>query len=131
MNLTDGGAQHLRSLAGLHVLLVEDDYLVGLKMRDLLEDLGCKVIGPVPSAKRAAQAIAREVPDAAVLDIHIKDGTSVPIAEELLRAARPFIFVSGFQSPSHLLPEDLRSCRRISKPVDSSTLEEALSDAMG
>jgi two-component SAPR family response regulator len=112
------------------VLLVEDDFLVGLNIKEMLERLGCEVLGPVASVEQAVQVVENERVDAAVLDINIVGGTSVPIAERLRIQERPFFFVTGYHSPCHLLPDVLQDVCRLVKPVDERALEAALRDAM-
>lgn len=112
------------------VLLVEDDFLVGMNLKQMLERIGCHVIGPVASVAQAVEELDREQVDAAVLDINIADGTSVPLAERLQSASRPFFFVTGYHSPRHLLPEVLQDVRRLTKPIDEQTLSTALREAM-
>ncbi len=112
------------------VLLVEDDFLVGLSIKTILESIGCIVLGPIPTVAKALAALETEHVDAAVLDINIVGGTSVPIAQLLQERHQPFVFVTGYQSPQHLLPELLRNVKRLSKPVNERTLATALRDAM-
>lgn len=113
------------------VLLVEDDFLVGLSIKAMLERLGFEVVGPVASLSNAVETINNESVDAAVLDINIVGGTSVPIAERLRALARPFFFVTGYQSPTHLLPQELQGVRLLNKPVDERSIAAALKDVMG
>ncbi len=131
MAFTDHMGEAVPALHECRVLLVEDDYLVGLSMRSILEQLGCEVVGPVASLSKALRMVEDDLPDAAVLDINILGGTSVPIAERLRDHERPFIFVSGYQSPRHMLPEMLQKVQRLAKPVDERSLRLALHDAMG
>ncbi|TIU45146.1 MAG: response regulator, partial [Mesorhizobium sp.] len=43
------------SLSGLHILVVEDAFLVALDLSDQLTDSGCEVIGPAASVEQALQ----------------------------------------------------------------------------
>jgi len=113
------------------VLLVEDDFLVGMNLKQMLERLGCEVLGPVATVEEARNLIEHEQVDAAVLDINIIGGTSVPLAERLRDQERPFFFVTGYHSPRHLLPDILQDVRRLVKPVDEQSLSTALRDAIG
>lgn len=120
----------LESVHQRRILLVEDDFLVGLSIKSILESIGCVVLGPIPTVAKAMAAIESEHVDAAVLDINIIGGTSVPIAQMLHERDRPFVFVTGYQSPQHLLPELLRNVKRLNKPVNERTLATALREAM-
>lgn len=130
--LTDLTRDSSEMIAGRSVLLVEDDYLVGLSIKSMLERIGCRVHGPVASVAQAKELIEQTQlnVDVGVLDINIAGGTSVPIAEMLQALHRPFVFVSGYQSPSHLLPPMLRQACRLTKPIDEQSLARALSDVM-
>ena len=130
MLFTESGRTTMLELTGCRVLLVEDDYLIGLKIKEILEAFGCEVMGPVASANKAVRLLEDDLPDAAVLDINIADGTSVPVAELLQRRCRPFIFVSGYQNPGSMLPEVLRQVRLLPKPVDEFALRDALNAAL-
>jgi len=58
-------------LAGLRVLVVEDELLVALMVEDALTDQDCVVVGPCSRVREALQAVETANLDAAVLDINI------------------------------------------------------------
>lgn len=107
------------------VLLVEDDFLIATLSRSMIEMVGCEVVGPVQSVERGLDQARNAQIDAAVLDVQILGGTSLPIAEELLKRGVPFVFVSGFADIPEM-PEHLRNCMRLEKPVDDEQLARAL-----
>ena len=113
------------ALSHQQVLLVEDNFLVGLSLKSIIESYGCNVIGPVASVEEGLLSIEQEGIDQAVLDINILGGTSVPIAEALHSRNIPFLFVTGYNSP-RLLPDYLKECRQVRKPVDGRVLRDAL-----
>jgi DNA-binding response OmpR family regulator len=82
-------------IAGRRILVVEDEPVIGLVLADMLEELGAEVDGPWPSAAEALSALVDERPAAALLDLHIEDGTSLPVADRLAEAGIPFAFLSG------------------------------------
>lgn len=118
------------SLEGRRVLLVEDDFLVGLSLKLMLERMGCEVVGPYATAEEAILRIDTEGVDLAVLDINIVGGTSTPVATRLVETKRPFVFVTGYQSPRSLLPDWLHERRRLEKPVDEGSLRRCLEAAL-
>lgn len=72
------------SPAGLRILVVEDEMLIAVLIEEMLQGLGCHVVGPV-SRLDAALRLAHEEPlDAAILDVRIRGGQVYPVAEELL-----------------------------------------------
>lgn len=66
------------------ILIIEDEALVAMELRFVLEDLGHEVIGTVADAK-AARALAAETEvDLALVDIHLSDGaTGIDLGREL------------------------------------------------
>ena len=64
-------------LAGLHVLLVEDDYVVAMELERWLRAAGARVIGPAARVEQALGLIGPRVPDAAVLDINLDVGFGI------------------------------------------------------
>lgn len=85
-----------RALAGLRILVVEDEMMVAMLIEDFLEEFGCTIVGPVGSIPEAIRLAATEAIDGAMLDMNI-DGRSIyPVAEELAHRDIPFIFVSGY-----------------------------------
>ena len=74
------------SPAGLRVLVVEDEMLIAVLIEEVLQGLGCHVVGPV-SRLDAALRLAHEEPlDAAILDVRIRGGQVYPVAENFLPA---------------------------------------------
>ncbi len=66
------------------ILIVEDEALVAMELRFVLEDLGYEVVGTVGDA-HSARDVARETEiDLALVDIHLSDGpTGVALGREL------------------------------------------------
>lgn len=116
------------TLAGKHILVVEDVYLVADDIRRALKRAGADVLGPVPDAVSGLQAAREQKLDAAVLDINLADELSYPIAEELDRRGVPFLFATGYDDWAMPLP--WRGVRRIQKPFDVNELLAAVSDVI-
>jgi DNA-binding response OmpR family regulator len=116
------------TLRGLRVLIAEDNFLIGESLRELLVDLGCAVIGPVPDLAEVMAAIEAEGFDAALLDIHLGDANILPAATELASRGIPFIVTTGGDSPAGL-PILLARAPRLNKPFGVRRLEEVMNDA--
>jgi light-regulated signal transduction histidine kinase (bacteriophytochrome) len=63
-------------LAGLRVLLVEDQALIGLDTEDTLRQLGAASVILVPGTADARCAIAEQLPDCAILDFNLGHETA-------------------------------------------------------
>ena len=84
------------NLAGLRVLVVEDEMMVSMLIEDMLEDLGCKVVGPA-SRLDEALALAKEAElDCAVLDVNLGGQSIFPLADFLRAKGAPFAFATGY-----------------------------------
>lgn len=112
-------------LAGMRILVVEDNYLVASALQQHLEELGCTVVGPVPSLEEGLAMVDTHDLAGAILDINIIGGTSAPIAHALRQRHCPFFFITGYTSP-RLLPDSLVDCRRLMKPIDEELLERTI-----
>lgn len=110
--------------AGLRVLLVEDEMLVGMLLEDFLCEFGCEVIGPVTTLESAVVRAQDEQVDVALLDVNLAGADAYPIADVLVRRGIPFAFMTGYRFPHG----DSRFAQRpsLQKPVDRAALEAVL-----
>ena len=58
----------------LRVLVVEDSWEISTGLQILLEASGATVVGPVSTTADAKRLISEETPDAAIVDINLRDG---------------------------------------------------------
>jgi DNA-binding NarL/FixJ family response regulator len=69
------------------ILIVEDEALVAMELRFVLEDLGYDVVGTAPDARTARTLAMRGGVELALVDIHLSDGaTGVGLGQELGQA---------------------------------------------
>jgi CheY-like chemotaxis protein len=88
-------------LQGLRVLVLEDETIVLLMIEDLLDDLGCHVVGPASTVPEALALAEAGGFDAALLDLNLGRGeTSYPVADMLAARHVPFAFVTGYSAVS-------------------------------
>jgi len=80
---------------GKRVLLVENEALIALVLRDMLEELGFASVEHVVTLASAMASVQDRPPDIAVLDLHVTDGLTLPLAEVLARRGIRSIFVTG------------------------------------
>ena len=108
----------------LRVLLVEDEGLVAMMLEDLLEDMGCEVVG---SLATVAQAMAwiddGGEADAALLDVNLGGETVFAVAEALAARAVPFAFTTGY-GEGH--DPRFASAVMLGKPINQDRLIAAL-----
>jgi len=113
------------SLSGVHVLIVEDNFVVADALRFMLTGFDATVTAIVPSLAHANAALALNRVDVAVLDINLNGTSVVPLADDLRVQGIPFVFVSGY-GDEELLPEQLRDRPRFDKPVEAERLVACL-----
>jgi len=106
------------------VLVVEDEFFIGLRIADVLQYMGCEVVGPVGTVARASAEMDRESIDAALLDVRLREETVVPVAEILNRRQIPFAVVTA-SAPDHL-PASLLDRPYVPKPFTDDDIKTAV-----
>lgn len=114
----------LDCLAGLRVLVVEDEMLIALTIEDMLEDLGCSVQGCACSVEDALEWIDRERPDAVTLDGNLAGRLSSPVAQRLNDLEIPYVVITGYVE-NILSDPILDRAPRLSKPFTPAGLAQA------
>lgn len=104
------------------ILIVEDDFVIGLDMQTLLEAAGIETIGPVGTPQDALHRIAHDQPKAAFVDGNLNGQMAVAVAHGLRERSIPFAFVTGY-SREHL-PPGFNDVPIVRKPFDSIALIE-------
>lgn len=81
-----------QSLAGLRILVIEDEFLIALDVEQLCYDNGAVHVAIVNRMQPP-----QDLPDCdvAVLDLMLSGISTVPLAEHFHQRGIPFIFVSG------------------------------------
>ena len=98
------------------ILLVEDEFLVGLNLQEDLVQEGFAVLGPFATIREALVAAANEAYDLAILDVNVKGEFIYPVADLVFERNLPVILLTGY-GELHV-PERLRSVPRIAKPYN-------------
>lgn len=112
-------------LSGLHVLIVEDAFLVALDLSEQLRDRGCSIIGPASTVEQALQEMEGIDLDGAILDVNLGEERSFPVAERLASRGIPFIFLTGYDGAT-AFPDEFSLAPRLTKPVDLNALTDAV-----
>ena len=111
-----------KGLAGLRVLVVEDESLIGMLAEDLLEELGCRMVGLVSSLGKALEMARSAELDFALLDVDIGGEPVYPVAAALEARGVPFVFMSGYGG----VEEPWRGRRIVQKPFDLERLRREI-----
>ena len=112
-------------LKGRRILLVEDSPVVGPFTAELLEDLGCIVVGPAPNMAAARELVEGDAPiDAAMMDVHIRGERVFPLCDALAARGVPFVLTSGYADWQ--MPDKWEGRPRLMKPYTIDQVEDAL-----
>lgn len=112
------------SLAGLRVLVVEDELLISMMIEDILMEQDCVVVGPFTSVAEALAAARNADFDLALLDVNLRGEKVYPVADVLDGRSIPFLLLSGYGSDA--VPPDRLGWRACSKPFRSDELTQML-----
>jgi CheY-like chemotaxis protein len=120
----------MKNLAGLSVLLLEDEYLIALDAEQSLKEFGVERVEIASTIREAESLAAAGSYDVAVLDVNINGEMSFTLAESLRQRGIPVVFATGYELKSREAPPP-ESGIMISKPYTKERLRDALSGALG
>lgn len=112
---------------GRRVLLVEDEVIVGMMMREVLTEIGFQVIGPFGKVSEANEVVSHERLGAAVLDVNLKGEMIYGLAEKLIGQGVPLVFVTGYAPEA--IDARFANVPVVQKPIDSAVLRRVLNAA--
>jgi two-component system, response regulator PdtaR len=107
------------TVAGAHILIVDDDRLVLATLGHGLRDAGYRVSEAADGAAALA-LVSREKPDLALLDVRMPDISGVKLAERLAEEhGVPFMFLSAYGDPDIIQrATELGALGYLVKPLD-------------
>ena len=117
-----------RELSNRKVLVVEDEMMIAMLIEDMLDEFGCKLVGPATNVPRALELIGKESIEVAVLDLNLDGQDTYAIADALQRKNVPFIFATGYGSTG--LRQEYGNRPVLQKPFQARDLETALTEAL-
>lgn len=117
-------------VAGASVFVMEDESLVLVNLEDMLEELGCTLVGPAMRIEQAEAMLEQACgADVAILDVNIGGHPVFPIAAQLRDRGVPLILATGYGRDG--LPEEWQSATVLGKPYTFEDLANALLQARG
>jgi PAS domain S-box-containing protein len=118
-----------KKLPGERILIVEDEALVAMILEDQLADLGISVAATCSSVPDAMQAIEKNAPQAAILDVNLRGQLVYPVADRLMDRGIPFVFVTGYGRES--IDRRYSFVKVLEKPVERQALEGLFAPTAG
>lgn len=115
------------------VLVVEDERVVALDLRDSLEDMGYRVVDIVSRGEDATAAAGRLNPNLVLMDIHLAGKMSGTEAASLIRESLdiPVVFLTAYSDQATLeCASDSQPYGYLVKPFDKRELDATLRMAL-
>ena len=82
-------------LDDLRILLLEDEPLIAMELAEIISAAGGTVAASIRTAQEALGFFDEANIDVAILDVHLRTGTSFEVAEALAELKIPFVFCTG------------------------------------
>ncbi|HTI03358.1 MAG TPA: response regulator [Acidisoma sp.] len=117
-------------LAGLRVLVLEDEALLAMLLEDVLAEFGCTPVGPFGHCKEAIAFLGSNPQgcDVGILDVNVSGQRSDVVAIEFDRLGLPFVFSTGYDESA--FDERWRGKPSLTKPFRSADLERVLLEVL-
>jgi len=112
------------------ILIIEDEALVAMELRFVLEDLGYSVVGSAADAQTAREFVKGTNVDLALVDIHLSDGpTGVELGRGLANESGvTVLYVTA--NPGMLRDGIPGTLGVLSKPTDERVVQNAVDYAL-
>ncbi|WP_053185120.1 response regulator [Pseudomonas thivervalensis] len=111
-------------LAGIRVLVVEDEGAIALLIEEMLEEFGCEVVASVARLATACEVAGSVQVDLAILDVNLAGERVFPVADILRGRQIPFLFSTGYGASG--LPAEYAGCPVLHKPFSQSELQQKI-----
>lgn len=110
-----------------HVLIIEDEILIALDLRALLEDQGTKTFAFAGTQAEAVEAAREQKPDFITADVALLEGTGPKAVETILQEIGPVpvVFITGTPEACHPCPPPARV---LDKPLQCQATTYAQGD---
>jgi DNA-binding response OmpR family regulator len=112
----------------MHVLVLEDEPIIGFALEDMLLSIGCAQVRLATKIGEAEKIVREEKLDAAILDVNIHGTESYPVADELAERRVPYIFATGYGDRAH--PDRHRNIPTVTKPYSAEDIRAALASLL-
>jgi len=104
------------------VLIVEDEFLIAMDLKLMLEAEGWDVIGPVATVRGALSLLDDGPPSVALLDVNLGNEPVTAVAGALRARSIPFAVASAYEKPELFGGEVLAGAPNVGKPTGRKRL---------
>ncbi len=102
------------SLAGVAIMVAEDEAIIGMLAENVIRELGGRFAGLARTCEEALTMLAAAAPQMILLDVHLKGGTSERVVDAAAALGIPVVVSSG--SDSAALPAKFHGLPTLRKP---------------
>jgi CheY-like chemotaxis protein len=127
----DAARAAIEDALSARVLIIEDESIIALHIKQIVEGLGHKAIGIVRTRAEAVAKAREEMPELVLADISLADGSSGidAVKDILAEQSVPVIFITAF--PERLLTgERPEPTYLITKPFEPETVIATIGQAL-
>lgn len=110
-------------------LVLEDEPLIAVMVKDWLDELGCETVGPAHTVPAALALIEGGILDAAILDMTIGSQDSSAAADALRVRGIPFAFATGRSGDG--MAARYPDVPTLAKPYDFAALRGLVAGLLG
>ncbi len=111
------------------ILIVEDEPLVALELKETLEDAGFEVLQTVDTADQVLQAVSRHQPALILMDVRLRsfiDGIDV-VSRMRLMSQVPVVYLTAYSTPEVLQrAASTHPAAFLVKPVEGTALVKTI-----
>lgn len=122
----EGMAPRALPLANRKVMVVEDEFFVGLELSQMLESAGAEIIGPAWSLEEARSLAQADELDMAVIDVNLNGEYAIDFAVELRKRGVRVVFATAYADDARFFSGEASTIPRLSKPTSTRALLRAL-----
>lgn len=117
-------------LRGRCILVIEDEYFLADDICSALKELGAEIVGPAGDIGDAVVLVnSGQRIDAAVLDVNLKNESTLPIADGLRTRSIPFVFTTGYDRS--VIDSRFEDIELFEKPINIMTMARSLARLLG
>ena len=123
----------VRESLGVRVVIAEDEALVRLDLKEILEEEGYEVVGETGRGDEAVKLVQELAPDLAILDIKMPGQDGLTAAREITAEQRAAVLILTAFSQRNLIEEarDAGVLAYLIKPFQRTELIPAIEVALG
>jgi len=109
------------ALSGLHVLVLEDEFLIAMDVEQICRDHGAEEVLIKRAVEELGDAIWNDDFDVAIIDLMLAGQSTLPFARQLQDRGVPFIFASGY-TDSDALRREFPTAPLVGKPYSEAAI---------